>query len=1751
MSVTVNMNETPTFTQVSPICAGGSFTLPGTSDNGIMGSWSPAINTSMTTQYTFTPNDPAHPCAVTALMTVTVNMNETPTFTQVGPICAGGSFTLPGTSDNGIMGSWSPAINTNMTTQYTFTPNDPAHPCAVPAMMTVTVNNIVTTNFTQLPAICQGGSFTLPTTSTNGISGTWSPAENNQTTTMYTFAPNPGQCGTSATMTVTVNVPTVPALTPAGPFCTAGGVFALNTTQSGINGTWSGTGVTGNQFNPATAGPGTFTLTFTPGPNQCALPGTINVTVSSSPTGNLSGSPVLCPGQCGQVTFQLSGGSGTYNLDMSIAAGPLFNLPFTIIGATTSTVLTLCLNNGTPYDAATNTVNIPTFVPAGTYSLSLLGITATSGLCQNGTVGSPGTLSVIITTAPPASNASLSLCDLDQNGSEIFDLTSVDNIVKNNIAVNTVSWFTNMAATNPIATPGAFSSGNNTVYAQVTSSNGCTNVVPVTLILQVPEVLSFSDFASCVNGPLISLPGSISGNAGSWSGSGVTGGGTQFNPAGFAQGSYPITFTPNPGLCALPVTVNVVISTAGPVPLPSPIATTCLGESTYTLSNNQGGVTGVWSGSPFLSGNVFNITATGTFTLTFTPTGSSTCFSANTTNIIVAPNTTLTPVTFPNQCSTGSAILDLGNTVGGETGTWSGNNQVVNNTFNPSAPSGIYPLIFTPFDPCFNPMTTSIEVIPLATLTPPALGPTCVSSPPIVLPTTVSGFSGTWTLGGGPITVFNPMTTGVGSYTLTFTVNPGSCALPLNVTIVVSSFNAGANSAQSLCITGAQMVDLNTYLSPGHTIGGIWKLNNTNVPNPSAYDLNTLAVGSSVFNYILSDPACGQDTAKITFNISKPNNAGNNNTLALCEGNISTVSFSALIGQADGGGTWTIPAGTAVDLSDLTKVNLSGLAAGSYNFSYIIAADGCPADTSTLGITIAPFISAGTDGNSTLCLGSTVDLISLVNTTNTGGTIVNINNVSGLTGTMWNTTGLAAGNYSFAYKVTNQSPCKADTAYLNITLAASVTAGSDQTGAKYCEGETIMLSDYLSSGASSGGSYYLNGVLVPNGIFITGAPSTYIFTYVVGDGITCPKDEAILTLTKTPKPNLMLSPVTDICENDCTSFNLNNTAGSGSVVYLSVIGSGGQVYKKSVTIPATGSPMQTLCAKATGPFDFKNLPLGINYSIKIDSLVLTGTGCTFDYNQTLTFTTKPLPKRQISKSLCKGDVLIIGSDVYSETKPTGTTIVASQNATQCDSLISVNLTFNNPSSTTNINTTTCDQNLTIKVGTTTFNKSNPKGQVLLKNKAGCDSLVSVDLKFSTFSTGNFVNKTCDTTATFTVGSQTFSKAKPAGSVTLTGASVFGCDSIVSVSITYLNTPVFKINTVTCDDTYKVAVGNVTFNKSNPTGMVKLPGQAINGCDSLVSVNLSFVPGQMSNYTYATCASSYTYKVGNQVFSRTNPSGQVVLSGASSNGCDSIVNVQLNFSEFSFSQILGYKCDGTEPELIINLASHPGPYEFFIDGNKVPGATSLPFKSNISKGNHNLVVATAEGCRDTLAVNVLDSQGPVVTLSQVPLTDDQVQITTTAPPNVLYNLQWNPSSTLSCSDCYNPVASPTETTTYILSYMYGNDCTDQKQITIEAVNKPEVIIPNIFSPNGDGANDAFYVQLPGEAKATVKTMRIYDRWGNLVFLEKDKPANVPADGWQGLFDSKEVVPGVFVFLIELQLEGKSTTDSYSGSVTLIR
>tara|TARA_B110000908_G_scaffold105173_1_gene123866 strand:+ start:89 stop:508 length:420 start_codon:yes stop_codon:yes gene_type:complete len=97
---------TPTFTQVNPICNGDVLgPLPTTLDNNITGTWSPAIDNTLTTTYTFTPDitQPGQACAINQPMTITVNLVITPTFTQVNPICSGDVLgPLPTTSNNGI-----------------------------------------------------------------------------------------------------------------------------------------------------------------------------------------------------------------------------------------------------------------------------------------------------------------------------------------------------------------------------------------------------------------------------------------------------------------------------------------------------------------------------------------------------------------------------------------------------------------------------------------------------------------------------------------------------------------------------------------------------------------------------------------------------------------------------------------------------------------------------------------------------------------------------------------------------------------------------------------------------------------------------------------------------------------------------------------------------------------------------------------------------------------------------------------------------------------------------------------------------------------------------------------------------------------------------------------------------------------------------------------------------------------------------------------------------------------------------------------------------------------------------------------------------------------------------------------------------------------------------------------------------------------------------------------------------------------
>ena len=155
--------------------------------------------------YTITVKDTMG-CSNSVIETVTtIGATITPTFNPVTAICSGAALAaLPTTSLNGITGTWSPTLSNTATTTYTFTPT--AGLCATTTTLTITVTPNVTPTFNPVTAICAGTALAvLPTTSLNGITGTWSPALDNTATKTYTFTPTAGLCATTTTLTITVN----------------------------------------------------------------------------------------------------------------------------------------------------------------------------------------------------------------------------------------------------------------------------------------------------------------------------------------------------------------------------------------------------------------------------------------------------------------------------------------------------------------------------------------------------------------------------------------------------------------------------------------------------------------------------------------------------------------------------------------------------------------------------------------------------------------------------------------------------------------------------------------------------------------------------------------------------------------------------------------------------------------------------------------------------------------------------------------------------------------------------------------------------------------------------------------------------------------------------------------------------------------------------------------------------------------------------------------------------------------------------------------------------------------------------------------------------------------------------------------------------------------------------------------------------------------------------------------------------------
>lgn len=208
----------------------------------------------------------------------------------------------------------------------------------------------------------------------------------------------------------------------------------------------------------------------------------------------------------------------------------------------------------------------------------------------------------------------------------------------------------------------------------------------------------------------------------------------------------------------------------------------------------------------------------------------------------------------------------------------------------------------------------------------------------------------------------------------------------------------------------------------------------------------------------------------------------------------------------------------------------------------------------------------------------------------------------------------------------------------------------------------------------------------------------------------------------------------------------------------------------------------------------------------------------------------------------------------------------------------------------------------------------------------------------------------------------------------------------------------------------------------------------------------------------------------------------------------------------------------------------------------PNTGSGPSISNLSAGNYSLTVTDANGCSasENYTVGQIGGINPTITPTSAFIFEgESVQIT--AGGGVSYS--WTPSNGLSCTDCPNPIASPSVTTTYVVTVTDQNGCVGDTSIKI--IVHPvcsEVFIPTIFSPNGDGQNDLECVM--GNCIIELD-FSIYNRWGERVFQTTD-----PSICWDGYYKGKLVNSGTFVYKVYVRLlDGSDLSDS--GNITVVR
>ncbi|RYY90645.1 MAG: T9SS type B sorting domain-containing protein, partial [Chitinophagaceae bacterium] len=159
------------------------------------------------------------------------------------------------------------------------------------------------------------------------------------------------------------------------------------------------------------------------------------------------------------------------------------------------------------------------------------------------------------------------------------------------------------------------------------------------------------------------------------------------------------------------------------------------------------------------------------------------------------------------------------------------------------------------------------------------------------------------------------------------------------------------------------------------------------------------------------------------------------------------------------------------------------------------------------------------------------------------------------------------------------------------------------------------------------------------------------------------------------------------------------------------------------------------------------------------------------------------------------------------------------------------------------------------------------------------------------------------------------------------------------------------------------------------------------------------------------------------------------------------------------------------------------------------------------------------------------------------------LTNTVTGGPIVSWLWTPSTDLSCNTCPLPSINVRNNTMIVAEGTTGFGCSNTDTLQIRTVCESlQTFIPNGFTPDGDNINDVLMVR--GTGIVQVKSFRVFNRWGEVVFERANFPPNDPSYGWDGKVKGKISQPEVFIYTAEVVCEN-GITYTYKGNVSLLK